>query len=450
MYRGEEAGAVDELAISGIAGLLAGQIPMVESFPDKSAMEADLGVADEDKAEVVVEVWLDGRAADEKKDDDKKKDEKKAKPKLKDPKKPTAKLIFGIKGPNKTVAVKRVAEGEATTLLWVKDAVLDAVSKKPLDYMSKTLPSFADAFELDLSKNVTRVELTRDGKTFVIVSEAGKDKDSKRTWKFEKPDELQGRKADDSKVTAVLQTLAHLQAASLKAEKATKDALESIYGLDGPKTLKASVTVVKKVNDKDETTKYDFAFGNSDGETEQFAKQSQRDMIFTVNKSTLINLHAELLDTTIFTFDPSKVKSVKLVGWKNVVGGKPRTIELEAKGNGQWAVKGEADTAANSVSVNTLLSTLANLKAEKFVAFNVKEVDQAYGLDVNKDGLTITVTVEGQKDPVELTIGKLDADKGYFAVSPQAKSDPKSKANGCFLRRTDFEGALSKPGHFFQ
>jgi hypothetical protein len=455
MYRGDEASDVQEDVVSRLAALLTDN--SVESFPDKNAKESDLGVDDKSKATAVVEVWLDGIVADEKKDekkddkkDDKKKDEKKAKPKLKDPKKPTATLIFGIKGPNKTVAVKRIAEGETPTLLWVKEVVLDEASKKPLEYMSKTLPSFADVMELDITKNVTRVELTRDGKPYVIVSEAGKDKDAKRTWKFEKPDELQGRKADDAKVFLVLQTLARLHAVNLKAEKATKDALESIYGLDGPKTLRASVTVVKKVGDKDETTKYDFAFGNNDGETEQFAKQSQRDMIFTVLKTDLAPLQAELLDTTILTFDPSKVKAVKLVGWKSVVGGKPRTIELESKGNDQWTVKGEADTVANAFNVNSLLKTLSNLKAEKFVAYNVKEVDQAYGLDVNKDGLTITITLDGQKDPIELTIGKLDGDKGYFAMSPQAKSDPKSKGDVFYLKKTDFEGPLSKPGYFFQ
>ena len=427
MYRGDDVAAVevnlDKVKI--LADLLTG--PVVVSFPDETATEKDLGIPEESKAEVVVEVWSDGLQPADKKAPD-----PKAKPKLKDRAKPTAKLIFGGVRADQTVAVKRIADGEEPALLLVKKAVLDQVSAKPVSYRGTTLPTFADRSSRDQFKNVTRLELmtheqksdmTTREKDFVLVRE--EEWFGRPTWKIEKPEELKGRKADEAAVFNVLMTLGALQATSLEEERATEDALEASYGLGKSAVIKAVVTVVKKVKDKekekDETKTHEFRFGKNKGETEQFGKQGENELIFVVEKSTLAALQKELLDSTIFTFDAAAVKSVKLEGLKKKIPGGV-AWELERK-NGAWSVKGKEGLTVNADNLDKFLRDLATLKATRFVANNRKEIDPSYELDLAKGALSVAVTVEGRDKPFLLTIGKLDGTNGHFAISPQVPGD---------------------------
>ncbi len=59
-----------------------------------------------------------------------------------------------------------------------------------------------------------------------------------------------------------------------------------------------------------------------------------------------------------------------------------------------------------------------------------------------KDALQIDITLEGEMEPLQLTVGKLDGDKGYFAITNKLKGDI------LLLRKDIFESIKSAPAYF--
>src|SRR5207248_11047657 len=134
--------------------------------------------------------------------------------------------------------------------------------------------------------------------------------------------DLAGRSADPQAVENILNTLNRLQAQKLVAEKAEPAQLEREYGLKPP-AVKAVVTL--KQDGKEKSYEYDFG---TEAEGGVYGKQSQSDLVFVANKEILTTLQGQLQDPTVFRFDPNKVRSVKLTGWKDVLG-TPLTLDLE-------------------------------------------------------------------------------------------------------------------------
>src|SRR5262249_23298334 len=145
--------------------------------------------------------------------------------------------------------------------------------------------------------------------------------------------------------------------------------------------LRAVITVKTKVNDKEDTKSYEYRFGNDKSESLIYAKQGWRDMIFTVDKnkdSGLVHdlLTKDFLDAAVLALDLSKVKSIKLVGWYGLTE-MPITVELENK-SGQWSVKTPAMQMPKTPEITRFVAGLANLRAERFAAHNVKEPEASY------------------------------------------------------------------------
>ncbi len=257
-----------------------------------------------------------------------------------------------------------------------------------------------------------------------------------------------------------MRALGGLQAVSLEAEKPTADALEAIYGLGKSATVKAVVTVVTKVKDKDNKEKeekktFEYRFGKTKNELDQFATETidpkpegKRDVIFTVKKNILTDFPQEMLDTTVFSMpngtrlDTTKVKAVKLEGWYNLEK-VTKTLEIEKSPAGNWIIKGTGKPALSS-NIEKLLRTMADLTVVKFVAHGQPKPDPGYEFETDKGALVITLTVEGQAEPLKLTLGKLDADLNYFAISPQLKGDIFQ------VKKDEFKDARSAPGYFIQ
>ena len=101
-----------------------------------------------------------------------------------------------------------------------------------------------------------------------------------------------------------------------------------------------------------------------------------------------------------------------------------------------------ASPAATTDNINALIKTLSNLKATKFVAHGVANPDPSYEFAIEKDALVITLTVEGQAEPIQLTLGKPDGDTAYFAISPQLKGDV------FLVPKEPFKAAREKPAYF--
>jgi hypothetical protein len=444
LYRGDSAQPTDNEAVQRLVNQLVQKVPdltfIEKAEPDKLGLK-------EPKA--VVSIWTDALASpgkddkkDEKKDADKKdekKDEKK-KPEFKKGQEanPAVRLSFGD-ADDKTVVVKRETRTPGAEdkydVAYVKAPVAlfkDFVNQAPLAYYNKKLPQFNEGALAAEDEGVTKLELTRGGTTYVMTRKEAK---PDAEWSFDAPDGLKGRKADPAALRFILGRLNRLRATTLVTEKSADDAL---YGLNAP-SLKAVVTKEEKKGDKTETASFTFEFGNDvppvvmgAPPSEQYARQSQRPMVFTVPKTAVGDLKdRELLDPTIFDYDPSKVKALKLVGWRST-NPVPLTLEFEKK-DGKWEAKPPDAFKADSERVRTLVERVAKLKAERILTDDLKKkVKEVFDKDEDKTALTVEFALEGMDGPVQLKIvdltaakaaATLGADAGYYATTPKWQNE---------------------------
>ena len=111
----------------------------------------------------------------------------------------------------------------------------------------------------------------------------------------------------------------------------------------------------------------------------------------------------------VFTLDRSKVKAITL----SPQGGDEVRLVKEKDG---WRMTAPTDVAADSTEVDSLLSTLESLQSEDVVTESPGPVAE-YGLDKPKN--TVSVTVEGAKDPLVLILGEKTPDgNAIYARTP--------------------------------
>jgi hypothetical protein len=445
LYRGDKAVEIKDDSVKSLITLLT-QKGQVRSFADPK-QRTQLGL---DHPEVVVSLWVDGLASEEKKDEKDEKEEKKdkkeksaskepPKPKLKDPEKPTFLLNIGNPEGDLVAVERKRADDKETVILKVPDLIRTQLKQSPLAYFDKELPQFNPG-AFDASQDVTKIVVEHGGTTYEVTRAA---KDSS-TWKIEKPTDLAGRNADPKAILDILNSLNRLRAVRLVAEKADPTQLDREFGLKTPQA-KAIVTVTKKEKDgdkeKDTVTTYEYAFGK---ETEDksgiYGKQSQRDMIFVVDKGILTTLSMDLQDPTVLRFEVPKVKKVKITGWESLFG-RVETLEAERKDASQWQVLTPKDFTLDASKLSRLLQDLSSLRAERFVSRKTAPKPE-YELEVSKGALQIELTIEGEKEPVVVTVGKQDGDKGYFALVSKVREDVIE------VRKDIFEGPKSKPAFF--
>lgn len=396
----------------------------VKDFP--TGKDAELGF---DKPSAVVKIWMDGIKPEEKKEDakkdddkdkkkdDKKKDDKKeekkdsnVEPKLKD-EKPSITLSFG-KEEKGVIYVKREI-GKDVVKVGVPTTLFDQVKRGKIAYLSRKLPDLP-------SEEVTKIVLNREGKVIEIEAEK---KDNKTTWKFKQPKELEGRTADSFKVNEIINELRGLRAEELVTEKASDSDLAR-FGLNTPQV---KVTLTLRKDDK-KTEERVYLFGKDTDEKDKskiWAKLGEKDLIFIVSSRVLLTFNTELTDARIFTFEPSKVKRLKMTGWQKALTFVV-TLDLERKASDpkDWEMKeGPKDFKVDNSRVEGILVALSNLSAVKFVAFKTGPKPE-YELGDKDRALQFELQVEGEKQPLSLTIGKLDdKEKAYYAQSSTLPGD---------------------------
>jgi hypothetical protein len=454
-----ESGKLQEADSSAVQGLLSALTVkrQVKDFPESSKSDAELGL---DKPSAVVSLWVEGLKKEEKKENDKDKDEKKdekakdekkepskeskakdekkdgqkeqakkeekkdLEPSLKD-EKPTVKLSFGKK--DKDVVYVRREVGSESTRLAVPASLLDKVMEGKLAYLSHKLPSFG------FNSEVSKIVIARGGQTYEI-DKAGDEK-APAVWKLKQPADLAGRTADSGKVDRLLSDLRDLQAVKLIAEKASDNELER-YGLKSP-AIRATVTITKP--DK-QTEDYNYLFGKeTEDKVNVYAKQGSRDMVFLVAKSVLEPLQSDWQDATVFQIELPKVKGLKLIGWQDLAG-VPFTLDLERKSAQDWLVKAPADFKLNVPQAESLLTSLAQLKAVRFLGKGVPKPEQK--LDLKDGALEIVLTLEGEKAPYTLTIGGPSGQEGYYARSNKLPDEI------FIVPKGNFEQVKEKPAYF--
>jgi hypothetical protein len=305
------------------------------------------------------------------------------------------------------------------------------VDQGRLAFLDKTLPSFSE------NADVTGLVLQRGGQTYDIEKEKKDDK-APAVWKLKEPKDIAGRAANAANVDRIVGELRGLHTDKLVSEKATPAALEE-YGLKSP-----SLAVTVKIKDKDgkKTEDWGYLFGKeTPDKTGRYAKESKGELIFVVKPTVVETLGSELRDPTVFHFEPNKLKTIKLTGWKQAVS-YTFTLELEQKSPKVWTVKTPADFDLDNAQVENFANDLAGLRATRFVV-RKGAAKPEHKLSATDRLLQIELTVEGEKAPLSLTVGALDAkEKGYYAQSSTLPGD-------VFLVAQDlFEKVLSGPKHF--
>jgi hypothetical protein len=96
--------------------------------------------------------------------------------------------------------------------------------------------------------------------------------------------------------------------------------------------------------------------------------------------------------------------------------GNTATLALKRGADKLWTVSeapfSDFKDRLNGLAVDLFLGELASMRVESFVKGGPKP---EFNLDKDKRSLVIDITIEGEKTPITLTVGKLEAGKGYYA-----------------------------------
>jgi hypothetical protein len=116
------------------------------------------------------------------------------------------------------------------------------------------------------------------------------------------------------------------------------------------------------------------------------------------------------------------VKEVKIEGWKKAQGFAV-TLDVTRKESQSWTVKSPPDFDLDDAQINAFLADLSNLRAQRFIV-RKGVAKPEYELDDKTRSLLITLTIEGEKAPLTLAVGKLDPnEKAYYAQSSNLPGD---------------------------
>jgi hypothetical protein len=150
-------------------------------------------------------------------------------------------------------------------------------------------------------------------------------------------------------------------------------------------------------------------------------------------------LKGDLQDPVILQFDVAKVKAMKLVGWQDLVGS-PFTLQLERKSATDWVVKAPADYKVDAGLAEGFLASLNGLRAISFIGTKTgPKPDQKF--DLKDGGLEITLTIEGEAQPITVHVGAKTAE-GWYTMCSKLPGD-------VFLTPLDkFEKIKSRPAYF--
>lgn len=386
----------------------------IESFPPASD-EAKLGLGD--KAADAISIWVHGVEPAKDKD---------ALPKLKGD---AAVQLHMVRKDGQAYALAEA--GQDKTLAKVAPTLYDKVEQDRLAYLDRTLPTFpADA-------EPTELALTRSGKTFQLTRD-----DKTGAWSLKQP----GQKpvsADKLDVDAIVRDLRGLRARSLVVENATKADLAR-YGLGSG----VDATLVMRKPDK-KTEKHVYQFG-SEKPSGVFAREDEHGPVFVTSPMVLRTLRAELRDRTLFRFSADKVKDIQLQGWKPVHK-HSEMLDLQREGAQTWkAAKSPVkDFQVDSAKVDAFLRDLTDAEQPPIERFVDGPARPDYQLGPEQRTLSVTLRVEGEKTPVELTIGRLDpATRSYFAQSstlPGAIFLISRDRLGMIAASADYFGTQAKP-----
>lgn len=302
--------------------------------------------------------------------------------------------------------------GEAGGVVAVDDKILETLEKATLALRDKSIFDFK-------ATEVARLDIVRDGTSYSLENEQKKDNDESKSaglsdpfladtgnWRLTKPVEAP---ANATVARDLASTLRSLRTPRYLAEK--PDDL-SAYGLADP-AIRVTITMKAEGDNQAEqgVLLVGSAVDKSADATEYYAMLPQGDLVFAVEKRLVDLLQSELRDPKIFTFTASDATGLTLAfgdhTW-TLKKAKPEGSDTE-----QWAFEGEAPFELDTKKVDSLLSTLASLKAERFVQYE-GGFSGTQGLEPAV--LTLTVSL-GDKQKTMRVGTAVEQGEGRFAAT---------------------------------
>ncbi|MFH1007367.1 MAG: DUF4340 domain-containing protein, partial [Candidatus Latescibacterota bacterium] len=264
-------------------------------------------------------------------------------------------------------------------------------SSSLLAEVGKGLFDLRDKRVLGFEKNdVEKLELKQRGGPLFVLSKAGSE------WMMEQPRKLLG---DQDEVNKILTKLNSGKAQTFVTEK--PDHPRS-YGLDGPDievTLwlgKDKAKKLLKIGDREDPNRY-------------YAQDEARDPVFTVDSTLVQELRKDLFalrDKKVVRFERSRIDQIDLVYADS-------SIVCQKDTSDTWRVTVPVVHAAKKWKVSGMLSDVASLVAEEFVAEQAGDLSR-YGLDAPKVTLRLW---EGSKILTEVLLGNTKGNLVYAKVA---------------------------------
>jgi hypothetical protein len=248
---------------------------------------------------------------------------------------------------------------------------------------------------------VTRVEIKKD-KAPIVLARSGKD------WSLESP--AKGR-ADSDEVKRILDSL--LASSSDYILENAKDLKQ--YRLDPPEFE----VVLSAGNEK-----HTLQFGMQDpAKSSVYTRDVESNKVFLASSAGVDSLRsktaADFRDRTLVGVDADKIRSITLQKPAGIV-------KLTRREQDKWRLIQPWDAPADNTTISGLTSTLAGMKADKFVAAGVQDASR-YGLI----SPMLVIIVEGD-GKAGIRVGKKAAGKPEYYVSPVGSHNVLTISEGTF------------------
>jgi hypothetical protein len=274
-------------------------------------------------------------------------------------------------------------------ILVVVTALFILVFDRPADSTARVLP--VDAPLLPMSPAAaTRLGITAGEVVIECVRREGQ-------WVLTRPEDA---RADEARIKQILEALgAGRIKETLTPERLAERRLTSAsFGLDAPRArlLVGNESQVDEILVGDESPLGDLVY---------LRLKTNADVIgATLKVSDILPVDvAGMRDHSLF---PADLKRVTRLEMKHSGG----FLQLALR-DGQWRIQQPIEARADNRRVDQLIQSLMSLKVEAFGALAASADPAVYGLSVDEALMQITLTPEGGRPPLVLTVGKLRQDR---------------------------------------
>lgn len=401
---------------------LAAQPRLVKDFP--AANDANFA-GPELRAEV--KLFADALEAPDAKAD------AKAAPKLKAGANPTV-LQFGKKDAT-GVFVRRIRPDGTKTDFLVPDKVkvgtdpaesdiLATLTRGRFDYLDPTLPTFsqfqATKLQLTQGPNVT-LEVAKEKSAGLPIGGA------EGGWKYAKPDPMKGQTADTGTVSDLLNLLANQQAGKFvrevgEADKAREKEIFTPLGLaaDAPR-LKVVVGLDAPAPGNERV----YFLGNeTDDKQSVYARVEGRSVVFTVPKFVYDRFAgADLRDRTLARFDATKLKGIRIRGWRDATGGEMLVRQFRKEGAG-WTAVAPPGFNVDPAKVDEFVRAVQGLRVKDF---RTGDPHPDHRFAPEQSGFEINLEFDGADNIVLNIAAEVDAGTARIAMLTTLSTPPRSQ-----------------------